>query len=314
MRARALAQHLEARGHVVKLAASGRAVGILARHGLDVLPIDGMSMRFAEGEARLGRTLLQLLRSAPRAIARNAEVAWDHVIDFDPDVLVLVTDFDTFTSAVGGLLGRPVISVDHQHVVDRFRHPRAVKDAMSSYRVARAVVTAKTPRCAHYVVTSFFFPEPRWGSTTLVGPVVRREVADAVATRGEHVLVYQTTSGDSRLVPALAAVRGTKFVLYGLTRRTCSMPSRRSRASRCSALPSSHASRGLRSRLRWSTSPSPRRAIASSRPTPRLRKRTSSGTRAPSSGCFASSSRDAWPPRWSASPERVRASDRAGPC
>ena len=216
MRARALAQHLEARGHVVKLAASGRAVGILARHGLDVLPIDGMSMRFAEGEARLGRTLLQLLRSAPRAIARNAEVAWDHVIDFDPNVLV--TDFDTFTTAVGGLLGRPVISVDHQHVVDRFRHPRAVKDATSSFRLARAVVTAKTPRCAHYVVTSFFFPEPRWGSTTLVGPVVRRAVAEAVATRGEHVLVYQTTSGDSRLVPALAAVRSTKFVVYGLGR------------------------------------------------------------------------------------------------
>jgi uncharacterized protein (TIGR00661 family) len=216
MRARALAQHLEARGHVVKLAASGRAVEILERHGLDVVRIDGMSMRFAEGEAKLGRTLLDLLRRAPLAIARNAEVAWEHVLDFDPEVLV--TDFDTFTSAVGALLGRPVISVDHQHVVDRFRHPRAVKDAMSSYRMARAVVTAKTPRCSHYVVTSFFFPPPRWGSTTLVGPVVRREVAAAIPTRGEHVLVYQTTSGDSRLVPALAAVPGVKFVLYGLGR------------------------------------------------------------------------------------------------
>lgn len=216
MRARALVEHLEARGHVVKVVASGRAVGILAGHGLDVLRIDGMSMRFAEGEVRRGRTLFDLLRHAPRAIARNAEVAWEHVLDFDPEVLV--TDFDTFTSAVGGLLGRPVISVDHQHVVDRFRHPRAVKDAVSSYQVARAVVTAKTPRCVHYVVTSFFFPEPRWGSTTLVGPVVRREVADAVATRGEHVLVYQTTAGDPRLVPALAAVPGVKFVLYGLGR------------------------------------------------------------------------------------------------
>ena len=216
MRARALAQHLEARGHVVKLAASGRAVDILAQHGLDVLRIDGMSMRFAEGEAKLGRTFIDLLRRAPRAIARNAEVAWEHVLDFDPDVLV--TDFDTFTSTVGVLLDRPVISVDHQHVVDRFRHPRAVKDAVTSYRMARAVCTAKTPRCSHYVVTSFFFPAPRWGSTTLVGPVVRREVAAATPTRGEHVLVYQTTSGDSRLVPALTAVKDVKFVLYGLGR------------------------------------------------------------------------------------------------
>ena len=217
MRARALAQHLEASGHVVKLAASGRAVGILRGHGLDVVAIDGMSMRFVEGEARIGKSLLQLLRRAPRAIANNAEVAWNDVLDFDPDVLV--TDFDTFTSTLGVLLGRPVISVDHQHVLDRFRHPKAVQEVVSSYGMARVLVTAKTPRCAHYVVTSFFFPEPRWGSTTLVGPIVRREIIEAKPTRGEHVLVYQTTSGDPRLVPALQAVPGVRFVLYGLGRQ-----------------------------------------------------------------------------------------------
>lgn len=52
MRARALAQHLESRGHIVKLSASGRAVGILRQHGLDVFPIDGMAMRFQGGAAR----------------------------------------------------------------------------------------------------------------------------------------------------------------------------------------------------------------------------------------------------------------------
>jgi uncharacterized protein (TIGR00661 family) len=67
-------------------------------------------------------------------------------------------------------------------------------------------------------VTSFFFPEPRWGSTTLVGPIVRPEVAAAKPTRGEHVLVYQTAAGDPRLLPALAAVPGVRFVLYGLGR------------------------------------------------------------------------------------------------
>jgi uncharacterized protein (TIGR00661 family) len=200
----------------VKLAASGRAVGILRQHGLNVLPIDGMTMHFRRGEVLRGRTLIDLVRRAPRAIARNAEVAWNDVIDFDPDILV--TDFDSFTPTLAALLGRPIISVDHQHVVDRFRHPRAVADSVSSYRVARAVVTAKTPRCAHYVVTSFFFPEPRWGSTTLVGPVVRREIEEARPEQGDHVLVYQTTSGDPRLLPSLLAVPHVRFVLYGLGR------------------------------------------------------------------------------------------------
>ena len=77
-------------------------------------------------------------------------------------------------------------------------------------------MTGKTPRCAHYVVTSFFFPEPRWEHTTLVGPIVRPEVEHARATTGDHVLVYQTTDGDPRLLPALAANPNTRFVVYGL--------------------------------------------------------------------------------------------------
>jgi uncharacterized protein (TIGR00661 family) len=216
MRARALARHLTARGHVVKLAASGRAVGILARHGFDVVAIDGMTMRFASGRVQRGRSLLDLLWRAPSAIARNAQVAMSEVLAFDPDVLV--TDFDSFTSVLGVILDRPVVSVDHQHVLDRFRHPRVVRDAVSSYGTARALVTAKTPHCAHYIVTSFFFPEPRWRETTIVGPIVRPEIASAVPTRGDHVLVYQTASGDPRLLPALRAVSGARFVVYGLGR------------------------------------------------------------------------------------------------
>jgi uncharacterized protein (TIGR00661 family) len=216
MRARALAHHLVARGHQVKLAASGRATGILRRHGLDVLAIDGMTMRFAEGRVQRGLSVLDLLRRAPGALAHNAEVAATEVLAFEPDALV--TDFDSFTSVLGVLLDRPVVSVDHQHVIDRFHHPRAVRRAVSSYRTARALVTAKTPRCAHYVVTSFFFPQPRWGSTTLVGPVVRPEVASASPTRGDHVLVYQTAAGDPRLLPALRDNPGVRFVLYGLGR------------------------------------------------------------------------------------------------
>jgi len=218
MRARALAEHLRSRGHVLRIAASGRAVGILRQHDLDVVAIDGMTMRFADGEARRARSSFELLRRAPRAIRRNASVGWNDVLDFDPDMLI--TDFDSFTPAVGAILRRPVISVDHQHVLDRFSHPRAVKQWVSAFGLARALVTAKTPRCDRYIVTSFFFPEPRFSPTSLVGPIVRPEIARAraSASTAEHVVVYQTTNGDPRLLPALHAVRDVPFVVYGLGR------------------------------------------------------------------------------------------------
>ena len=117
MRARALAEHLRGVGHAVMIAASGRAVGVFRQHGFDVLAIDGMAMRFARGEVSRGRSAVELLRGAPRAVARNAEVAFTRVLDWNPDAIV--TDFDSFTSLVGLVTGRPVISVDHQHVLDR---------------------------------------------------------------------------------------------------------------------------------------------------------------------------------------------------
>jgi uncharacterized protein (TIGR00661 family) len=216
MRARALARHLVLEGHDVTLAASGRAVSILRGHGFRVLSIDGMTMHFDRGEVRRAGTVLDLLRRTPQALARNAHVALRDATELLPDVLV--TDFDSFTATMGALFDRPVISVDHQHVMDRFVHPRRVRRHVSSFGVARALVTAKTPRCAHYVVSSFFFPEARWDKSTLVGPIVRPEIERARVTTDDHVLVYQTTSGDPRLIPSLLAVPRVRFVLYGLGR------------------------------------------------------------------------------------------------
>lgn len=220
MRARTLAGHLVASGHRVKLAASGRAVSILRRHGLDVVAIDGMKMRYERGAVLRAGTLANLVRTAPRALARNVRAALQ--LDFVPDVVI--TDFDSFTHAVGKLLGVPVISVDHQHVLDRFHHPREVALHLSFDVPARAFVSAKTAKCDAYVVTSFFFPRERARNTTptdLVGPIVRPEVERALSQHvaaGDHVLVYQTTSGDPRLVDALRAVSQTRFVVYGLER------------------------------------------------------------------------------------------------
>jgi uncharacterized protein (TIGR00661 family) len=138
-------------------------------------------------------------------------------VAFDPDVVV--TDFDSFSYAVGRLLDRPIVSVDHQHVLSRFVHPRAVLDELSyDFSLSRGVVGRKLPGCARYIVTSFFFPVARdecAGSTRLVGPIVRPELESLAAVDGEHVLVYQTGGGDPRLLAMLHALGRFRFRVYG---------------------------------------------------------------------------------------------------
>lgn len=221
MRARVVLPHLVARGHQVLVAASARAGVLFDALGYDVLPIEGLAIRYRDGAAQRLETLALNARRAPRALAHNAGRALETALDFSPDVVI--SDFDSFAYAVARLLGRPIVSFDHHHVITRFRHPRAVfRDVSYDFALTETLVARKLPRCDRYLVSSFYFPELRddeRASTTLVGPVLRPEVEAARPTVGEHVLVYQTAAGDPRLEDALLGAPEIAFRVYGLGAR-----------------------------------------------------------------------------------------------
>jgi uncharacterized protein (TIGR00661 family) len=220
MRARALAEELSAHGHNVCIAASARAATILQARGFETIAIDGFRLSYRNGALRRARTLAAIARSAPAALRRNVEAALGDARAFRPDAVI--TDFDSFSYLVGGMLDVPVISFDHQHVIDRCQHPDDVLARVSrDFRATRAIVRAKTPGCSHFVVSSFYFPPVLAGKsapTTLVGPVMRRQIIDARRSRGDHFVVYQTAHGDPRLLPSLLANDRVRFRVYGAGR------------------------------------------------------------------------------------------------
>src|SRR5438270_4161927 len=157
MRSRVIAAHLRAQGHEVKLVASGRAHGYLARHFDDVQAIPGFAMTYVRGQVARARTLLAIGRAARRALNDSVALYRRSIAGFQPDVCL--SDFDSFSHVFGLLFDRPVISIDHQHVIDRCEHgPEVVRALPRDFAVTRAIVRAKLPRCRHYVVTSFFRP------------------------------------------------------------------------------------------------------------------------------------------------------------
>jgi uncharacterized protein (TIGR00661 family) len=211
MRSRVIAADLCARGHDVKLVASGRASAYLARYFDDVEDIFGFKLMYARGGIGRMRTVVQNGRTARNALRDTIELYRRSIAGFQPDVCI--SDFDSFAHMFGKLFDRPVISVDHQHVIDRCQHPYELAGSLT---LTRAVVRAKLPGCAHYVVTSFFRPPLRRravGATTLVGPILRPEVLALTPTKSDHVLVYQTATRD--LVAPLYAVPEQRFVVYG---------------------------------------------------------------------------------------------------
>jgi uncharacterized protein (TIGR00661 family) len=216
MRSRVMAEYLRASGHEVKLVASARAYAYLQRSMPDVLPIPGFAMAYKDGEVSRSRTLRRLRHAIRPAVRETVALYRGAISGFQPDVCI--SDFDSFTHVFGKLFDRPVISLDHQHVIDRCEHADSIRARLPhDFRITKAIVRAKLPRCAHYVVTSFYFPRPKprcRATTTLVGPILRPEVLQLSPSDGDHVLVYQTAVAPAQLLAALRAIPEQRFIVY----------------------------------------------------------------------------------------------------
>jgi uncharacterized protein (TIGR00661 family) len=131
-----------------------------------------------------------------------------------------VTDFDSFAHACAKWRGIPLVSLDHQHVLTRCRHPAAVRAHLPrGFALTKAVIRAKLPRCDFYIASSFYRPPvlaKHAADTRVIGPILRPEVLALEPERGRHVVVYQTSHAVRGLGAVLAGAPAVPFVVYGL--------------------------------------------------------------------------------------------------
>jgi uncharacterized protein (TIGR00661 family) len=221
-RSKVTCEHLIASGHEVKIVVSGRAHAFLAKSFPDVVEIGGLSIRYVDNAMDRDGSLAKNLLAAPGLLFENVSAYFDKVVHFKPDAVI--TDFDSFAYLYGKRHGLPVLSIDNQQIIVRCKHEDSVKvGAKVDYQLTKAFVKAKLPGCEHYIITSFFHPPIRKkfaDTTTLVPPILRQVILDAKPTAklGKHVLVYQTSTSDKRLIPTLNGIAGEKFIVYGLRR------------------------------------------------------------------------------------------------
>src|SRR5580698_225971 len=221
-RSKVVCEHLVARGHDVKIVVSGRAHAMLARAFSDVVEIRGLTIRYVDNRLDRDGTLARNFLAAPGMLAANVGAYFDTVAKFRPDAVV--SDFDSFAYLFAKRHGLPVVSIDNQQIVSRCKLGKFAKaGAKLDYQLTKAFVRAKLPGCDHYIVTTFFAPPIRRkceADTTLVPPILRKEILDAKkrARPGDHVLVYQTSTSDTKLLDELQSVRDQKFIVYGLRR------------------------------------------------------------------------------------------------
>jgi uncharacterized protein (TIGR00661 family) len=222
-RSRVLLEDL-ARDHEVLIVASGRAHDYLARHfSMDaeaghtrVRPILGLSLSYEDNAVRRWDTVVQNLGGAVAGWPRQLRSYFAVMKEFDADVVV--SDFESFVLAYARRGRVPVVTVDNIMMLDRCHHDEGiVGDEVLDFDLARQIARVKAPGAFHYVIPTFFYPQVRKPRTTLVPPVLRPNVVDARARQGEHLLVYQTATGNEALARALKET-GLPCRIYGLRR------------------------------------------------------------------------------------------------
>ncbi len=216
MRSRVVLDHLVAQAHDVQIVASGRAVDFLSRHFDGVNRIHGFHMIYEENRIRRGKTLWSNVLAGRAGLPRNIATYFELIESFAPEVVV--SDFESWSYLYGKAHRLPVLSIDNMQIINRCKHPSEVlRGHQKDFEITRAFVKGKLPFCGHYLVTTFFRPPIRKKNTTLMPPILRPEILAARPSEGDHLVVYETSSGHEALLTALQE-SGVECRIYGMRR------------------------------------------------------------------------------------------------
>ncbi|MCC6215386.1 MAG: teichoic acid biosynthesis protein [Polyangiaceae bacterium] len=221
-RSRVVLEHLARSGHEVRVVVSGRAHRFLverlqAYKNVTIEEIHGITLTYADNRLDKSRSLFRNLRDAPKGLRKNLEV-YRRVAEDGFRPRLVVSDFESWAAFYALNHVIPVVSVDNMQILDRCRHDPAVTAGTGfNTKVIELAVKMKLPGAYHYLVTSFFYPPVAKKRTTLVPPILRREILEAKREPGDHVLVYQTSESNRELLPALRKLPH-RFRVYGMGR------------------------------------------------------------------------------------------------
>lgn len=197
-----------AKRHTVKVVAAERGYQYLSAN-FNTEEIDYFKIIYRNNKAAHVLTFFNNLFRLPFLILKAAKV-FKIIKELKPDIII--TDFEPLTAYAAWVKGIPLISIDNQHSVGWTDAPIPKKgwDKFAMDIVMRLFI----PKANHYFITSFFPAKCKKKNTTVINPLIREKIRKLHSKKGSHVLVYQTSASNKKLLPALKNIN-RKFIVYG---------------------------------------------------------------------------------------------------
>lgn len=195
VRAHSVAEGLIARGHELAFLTSGKGAAYLRQHYRDrVHDVFGLYTIYIEGVARPWPTLLYNARRAIRDLLPSNVAVKRLLREFRPDLVI--TDFEPFSAFWCRALGVSFVSLDNQHLLTHCaveRPPGHFGDFLNAYATIRMYYGG----ARRYLITSFIPGPVRFQPATVVDPILRPQVYQQQATRGDFLLAYKGAGGEN---------------------------------------------------------------------------------------------------------------------
>jgi len=208
--------------HRVTLFAAGCAYELLEPYcretGVTLHRIPGLHFQYNQtGRVELMRTAAAAARFK-LAIGRYLWEVQPELERAKPDLVV--ADFEPILPRAARELGVPFVSFDHQHylvVSDLSALPFGLRQRAA---LCAPFVRALYDWQAATIVSSFYAPplKKAYADTTLVGTLIRPEIAQLTPVRGRHLVAYMRRRAPAGVLEALAA-SGREVRIYGLGER-----------------------------------------------------------------------------------------------
>lgn len=219
-RSKVVIDHLLKQGHELCIVSSARAFTFLDKaFPGKVVEIKGFHFAYKNAEVSKTATFLANLKAAGKNLVYNTGKKRLIEKNFVPDAVI--SDFESFSFFFAKEHRLPIISIDNMQVMDRCALDITIsKEEKTNYRIAKAIVQAKVPGCDHYFISSFFGAEIKKKNTGIVPPIVRQIIQGAKATKGRHIVMYQTSSSLKTVQEVLQQLPNETFYVYGMNMDT----------------------------------------------------------------------------------------------
>jgi uncharacterized protein (TIGR00661 family) len=217
-RSKVVITYLLEQGHEVRVVSSSRAYQFLAKSFPGrVQEIKGFHLAYKDAAVSILRTASLTLKSAPGNLQANFHRYRTLMEQFQPEVII--SDFESFTYLFAKYHRLPIISIDNMQIINRCSLDIPIPASeRSNYLIAKNIVKGKLPNIDRYLIATFFDLPVQKERTTLVHPIIRKEILEAKTSLQDHVLVYQTSTSQKDLIALLQQLPQEKFLVYGFNR------------------------------------------------------------------------------------------------